>query len=152
MEHTLSLHDSSPSGHTPAPEPFELPAPYDPPPAPFEPSASHEASYEAPVPLHPYSVEESSDAPSGWVQEEVPAEAGEEHYTVDGAMRRIVVRLTGGETVELAAAWDPESALEQGREAVRRIADAEATGEWPEFDGRFLRPDTIVSVDIQVAE
>jgi hypothetical protein len=151
MEHTLSLHDSTPPGHTPAPEPFELPAPYDPPPAPFEPSAS----YEAPVPLHPYNtdvdVEESHDAPSGWVHEEVPAEAGEEHYTDDGAMRRIVLRLTGGETVELAATWGPEAALEQGRDAVRRIADAESTGDWPEFDGRFLRPDTIVSVDIQVA-
>ena len=165
MEHTLSLHDSSP-GHTPAPEPFELPAPYDPPPAPFEPSAS----YEAAASLHSFPPAEPAEAPDGWVQEEVPAEAGEHHhehgyehhhehgyeqepaYTFASAdaVRRIVLRLSGGETVELGTSASAESAVEEGREAVRRIAQAEANGEWPEFDGRFLRPDTIVSVDIQV--
>jgi hypothetical protein len=148
MEHTFSLHDSAPAGHTPAVEPFEMPAPFDPPPAPFESTPS----YEAPASLHTFPVAESTDTPNGWVQEEVPAEAGETHHTDGGAMRRIVLRLSGGETVELGSTSDADDAIEQGREAVRRIAQAESTGEWPEFDGRFLRPDTIVSVDVQVAE
>jgi hypothetical protein len=138
MEHTFSLHDSAPASHTPAVEPFELPSPYDPPPAPFESTpAPFEStpSYETPASLHPFPVAESTDAPNGWVQEEVPDETGETHYTDGGAMRRIVLRLSGGEVVELGS-----------------TSDAESTGEWPEFDGRFLRPDTIVSVDVQVAE
>ena len=178
MEHTLSLHDSSP-GQTPAPEPFELPAPYDPPPAPFEPPTP---SYEGSASLHPFPTAEPvhAEAPDGWVQEEVPAEAGEHHHhddephghrepyghhepaydaaegyvddlhVVDNGLRRIVLRLTGGETVELGISASAETAVEEGREAVRRIALAEANGEWPEFDGRFIRPDTIVSVDVQV--
>lgn len=151
MEHTFSLHDSTPAGHTPPVEPFELPAPYDPPPAPFESSPS--PSYEAPASLHPFPVAESTDSPDGWVQEDVPAEAGEEYHESDGgAVRRIVLRLTGGETVELGSTSSAEDAIERGREAVRRIAQAESTGEWPEFDGRFLRPDQIVSVDVQVAD
>lgn len=156
MEHTFSLHDSAPASHTPDVEPFELPAPYDPPPAPFESSPSYEAPvYEEPASLHQFPTAEPVEASDGWVQEEVPAEveAGEQHARSDGdAVRRIVLRLSGGETVELSSASSTEDAMEQGREAVRRIAQAESTGEWPEFDGRFLRPDQIVSVDVQVAD
>ena len=149
MEHTFSLHDSAPVNHTPEVEPFELPAPYDPPPVPFESSPS----YEAPASVHPFPAAESTDSPTGWVQEEVPVETGEEHHRSDGdAMRRIVLRLSGGETVELGSTSSADDAIEQGREAVRRIAQAESTGEWPEFGGRFLRPDQIVSVDVQVAD
>ncbi len=48
--------------------------------------------------------------------------------------------------------WDADEAVEFARDAVRRIAAAESTGEWPEIDGRFLRPDSIFSVDIQAAD
>jgi hypothetical protein len=65
--------------------------------------------------------------------------------------RRVVLQLTGGETVELRRVADADEAVEFAREAVRRIAAAEATGEWPEIDGRFLRPDSIFSVDVQVS-
>jgi hypothetical protein len=174
MEHTISLHDSSPE---PSPEPFEV-------------SASH--GYEDPLPLHAFVAESASD---GWVQEEVPDEfepeavAEVEHHerfepvehhehhehqpheihavhevpAFDEAPsfgepagpsdeRRVVLQLTGGETVELRRVADADEAVEFAREAVRRIAAAEATGEWPEIDGRFLRPDSIFSVDIQIAE
>ncbi len=66
--------------------------------------------------------------------------------------RRVVLQLTDGQTVELRRMWDADEAVEFAREAVRRIAAAEASGEWPDLDGRFLRPDTIFSVDIQVAD
>jgi hypothetical protein len=150
MEHTFSLHDSAPAGHTPDVEPFELPAPYDPPPAPFESTPP----YEAPASLHAFPVAESAAADDGWVQEDVHEEetAVEHHGSDADAVRRVVLRLTGGETVELSSTRSADEAIERGRDAVRRIAQAEASGEWPEFDGRFLRPDQIVSVDVQVAD
>ena len=80
--------------------------------------------------------------------------AFESHDTFNGSAgeRRVVLRMTGGETVELRRMWNEDEAVAFAREAVRRIAAAEQTGEWPELDGRFLRPDQIFSVDIQVAE
>ena len=207
MEHTISLHDSTPE---PSPEPFEVPASYD--------------AFEEPTPLHSFvAAEPVSD---GWVQEEVPDEfepeaevvphathhehhehhehphvhdeyarehhaehehhvehehhaeheqhsrgihavpeapafeshetheTHESHDEFDGSAgeRRVVLRMTGGEVVELRRMFDEDEAVAFAREAVRRIAAAEQTGEWPELDGRFLRPDQIFSVDIQVAE
>jgi len=82
------------------------------------------------------------------------APALESHDEFDGSAgeRRVVLRMTDGETVELRRMSDEDEAVAFAREAVRRIAAAEQTGEWPELDGRFLRPDQIFSVDIQVAE
>jgi hypothetical protein len=165
MEHTISLHDSSPE---PSPEPFEV-------------SASH--GYEDPLPLHAFVAESASD---GWVQEEVhdeapeadvaefewhdePAETAapemheihavhevpyaEAHVGVaeETWQRRVVLQMTDGATVELRRMVDEAEAVAFARDAVRRIAAAEASGEWPELDGRFLRPESIFSVDIQVA-
>ena len=186
MEHTISLHDSTPEPSTP--EPFELP--------------SYE-SYEEPTQLHPFAAADPVSVDDGWVQEEVPAEAVAEveyvehhehhehethetfepqsyeapvfehqpfaqnghveqhehehveHAPVFGTIEtehRVVLQLTGGETVELRRFTDSDEAVEFARDCVRRIAAAEATGEWPEIDGRFLRPDSIFSVDVQVSE
>ncbi len=151
MEHTISLHDSTPEPSTP--EPFELP--------------SYE-SYEEPTQLHPFAAADPVSVDDGWVQEEVPAEAVAEveyvehhehehvqHAPVFGTTEtehRVVLQLTGGETVELRRFTDSDEAVEFARDCVRRIAAAEATGEWPEIDGRFLRPDSIFSVDVQVSE
>ena len=192
MEHTISLHDSSPE---PSPEPFDV-------------STSYE-TYEEPTPLHAF-VAAPEPVSDGWVQEEAPDEfdepevvqhatnehqphheheheqhaqyepvhemhevthepvhevheihavpeappAFESHDAFDGSggERRVVLRMTGGEVVELRRTWSEDEAVAFAREAVRRIAAAEQTGEWPELDGRFLRPDQIFSVDIQVAE
>lgn len=164
MEHTISLHDSTPE---PSREPFEVPSSYD--------------AYEEPTPLHAFvSAEPVSD---GWVQEEVHDEVEpqvepdefrphehhphvEQHevhavhpvhpvhpaYEAAGPdERRVVLQLTGGETVELRRFADADEAVLFARECVRRIAAAETTGEWPELAGRFLRPDSIFSVDVQAA-
>jgi hypothetical protein len=86
------------------------------------------------------------------VPEAPPAFESHDEFNGSTGERRVVLRMTGGETVELRRMWDEAEAVAFAREAVRRIADAEQTGEWPELDGRFLRPDQIFSVDIQVAE
>lgn len=62
--------------------------------------------------------------------------------------RRVVVRLIGSEDVELGQAGSRDEALALAREVVRQIAAAEAAGEWPQLEGRFLRPGAIVSVDV----
>jgi hypothetical protein len=86
------------------------------------------------------------------VPEAPPAFAPRDEFHGSTGERRVVLRMTGGEVVELRRTSDEAEAVAFAREAVRRIADAERTGEWPELDGRFLRPDQIFSVDIQVAE
>jgi hypothetical protein len=62
--------------------------------------------------------------------------------------RRLVVRLLDGDCLELGAFDTPEAAIEQAKRLAAALASAEATGEWPELDGRFLRPASIVSVDV----
>jgi hypothetical protein len=64
--------------------------------------------------------------------------------------RRLVVRLLGGEELELGVFDDRDDAVEAAQELASRFARAEADGEWPEVDGRFLRPGAIASVDVLV--
>jgi hypothetical protein len=66
----------------------------------------------------------------------------------DAGPRRVVVRLLGGDHVELDEARSREEAFAVAREIVHRIAAAEADGEWPELEGRLVRPGAIVSVDV----
>jgi hypothetical protein len=148
MDHTMSIHDSSPPSNGAAPEPFELPTTYD---ASYEQSQSHEA----PVPLHAYA--DSVEVEDGWVQEEpvldepdVPVDPVD-HRGGGDAMRRIVLRMANDDTVQIGSAHTHEDAVGFAKLAVKKIAAAEAAGEWPEFDGRFMKTDGLVSVDIQVA-
>src|SRR3972149_6618172 len=54
--------------------------------------------------------------------------AGED---ADAGPRRVVVRLTGSEDVELGQKGSRDEALALAREVVRRIAAAEDSGGWP---------------------
>jgi hypothetical protein len=74
--------------------------------------------------------------------EELPPAAGP---------RRLVVRLLGGEELELGSYDDRDGALAAAHEVVARFTAAETAGEWPELQGRLLRPGAIASVDILVA-
>jgi len=65
--------------------------------------------------------------------------------------RRLVVRLLGGEEVELGSYDDREVAVAAARGLVERFSAAEASGEWPEVDGRFLRPGAVASIDVLVS-
>ena len=105
------------------------------------------SGFEAPsVPLRPFPTSVAL-APAEPVQEaeiEVPA------LTAD--VRRLVVRLLGGEEVELGSFDDRGDAMEAAQELVARFSSAEAAGEWPEVEGRFLRPGSVASIDVLVAE
>jgi hypothetical protein len=65
--------------------------------------------------------------------------------------RRLVVRLLGGEELELGSYDDREVAVAAARELVERFSAAEASGEWPEVEGRFLRPGAVASIDVLVS-
>jgi hypothetical protein len=65
--------------------------------------------------------------------------------------RRLVVRLLGGEEVELGSYGDRSIAIEAAQALAARFSSAEAEGEWPEIDGRFVRPGAVASIDVLVA-
>ena len=65
--------------------------------------------------------------------------------------RRLVIRLLGGDELELGAFDDRDRAMEAATEIVARLAAADLSGEWPEIEGRFLRPGSIASVDVLAA-
>jgi hypothetical protein len=65
--------------------------------------------------------------------------------------RRVLLRMHGGEDVELGRVEGREQAVQMAREMVQAIEHAESQGEWPLVDDRFLRPGAIVSVDVQRA-
>lgn len=66
--------------------------------------------------------------------------------------RRLVVRLLGGGDVELGIFDGPDAAVARAKELVATLGEAEESGDWPEVEGRFLRPGSIVSVDVLVSD
>ncbi len=104
------------------------------------------SGFEAPsVPLRPFPTAVAA----------VPAETEEEAETDEpplaAEVRRLVVRLLGGEEVELGSFDDRGDAMEAAKGLVARFSSAEAAGEWPEIEGRFLRPGSVASIDVLVA-
>jgi hypothetical protein len=70
---------------------------------------------------------------------------------LSGEERRVLLRVHSGEEITLGVADDREEGLRLARETIRLIDEAEARGEWPELDERFIRPSAIVSIDVQRA-
>ncbi len=65
--------------------------------------------------------------------------------------RRVVVRMHGGEDLELGRVEGRDPAVQMARDMVRAIENAEGVGEWPLIGDRFVRPGAIVSIDVQRA-
>ena len=61
-------------------------------------------------------------------------------------LRRIIVRLSDGEVVQIGTAPTLDSALVLARTVIAEIE--EPKGEWPLVGERLLRPESIVSVDV----
>jgi hypothetical protein len=64
---------------------------------------------------------------------------------------RLVVRMLGGDELELGTFDDRYAAIEAAKELVASFSTAEESGDWPELDGRFLRPASVASIDVLVA-
>jgi Type II secretion system (T2SS), protein E, N-terminal domain len=128
--------EPSPALETPTPEPAASPEPVpfpDPEPAPSPPSyPPAAASPETAPPPIPEEPETTPTAPEP---------------TVVSIPWRLTIRLTNGERVEAGDFADQESAKQEAKAVMAQVADADS-GEWPFVSGRFLKPDTIVSVDI----
>ena len=103
------------------------------------------SGFEAPpVPLRPF--------PMAVAAAPVETETETEELPVAAEVRRLVVRLLGGEEVELGTFDDRSDAVEAAQELIARFSAAEVAGEWPEVEGRFLRLDSVVSIDVLVAD
>jgi hypothetical protein len=66
-------------------------------------------------------------------------------------LRRVVVRMQGGEEIEAGKAIGREAAVVIARELIAAIESSTDNGDWPELGDRFLRPGAIVSIDVQRA-
>ncbi len=61
-------------------------------------------------------------------------------------LRRVVVRMTDGEVLQIGTAPNRDSALVLARTMISEIE--EPRGEWPLVGERLLRPESIISVDV----
>jgi hypothetical protein len=65
-----------------------------------------------------------------------------------GASRRftVAIRLISGELVEAGETDDEDKAAALGRAVIDELS--QSTDEWPLFAGRYIRPESIVSIDL----
>lgn len=106
----------------------------------------------------PLSPEAVAPAPSNFEAPPVPLRSFEtilaEHTSTATAVaeiagtRRIVLRLLGGEQLELAAYSERDEAVAAARELMTCFSKAESAGEWAEVDDRFIRPASVASIDV----
>jgi hypothetical protein len=120
----------------------------DPPLSP-EPMGPAPSNFEAPpVPLRSFESILAEHASA--VSATATATAGPAPETVE--TRRVVLRLLGGEQLELAAYTDRDDAVAAARELMAQFSSAESAGEWPELDGRFIRPGSVASIEVLSSE
>jgi hypothetical protein len=63
------------------------------------------------------------------------------------AHAEVFVRLTSGERIA-AGSFDGQAAAEK---RAKELMDAlDANGEWPQLEGRYVRPDAVVSIDVEL--
>jgi hypothetical protein len=84
--------------------------------------------------------------------EQPPAETAEPDVAAEGeavavAYFEVVLRLADGERLSIDSLPTNEAAQAKAQEIIMQVAASEP-GKWPFIGGRFLRPDTILSVDI----
>jgi hypothetical protein len=135
---------ASPAAETPPmiqPLSVEPPLAREPAPAPLEPV---EPAVAEPV------VEAAPVAPEipAPVEPQPAAEVSANGTAAEEAHHFVVLRLSEGEQLEIGTFGSKEEAQGFAQEVVRQIAAAEGEATWPFFAGRFLRPETIVSVDL----
>ena len=110
----------------------------------------------------PLSPEAVAPAPSNFEAPPVPLRSFEtilaEHVSTAtvaaeaAGTRRVVLRLLGGEQLELAAYSERDQAVAAARELMTSFSKAESAGEWAEVDDRFIRPASVASIDVLTAE
>ena len=61
----------------------------------------------------------------------------------------LVLRLADGDRMQIGTFGSIEKAQERAGEVVKQFAEMKEGGGWPFIAGRFLRPETIVSIDVE---
>ncbi|MFL5930785.1 MAG: hypothetical protein ACJ75P_05965 [Gaiellaceae bacterium] len=136
---------------TPAPEPAPEPEPALRPVevahvAPLVPETSEAAVVPVPAPMAVEPAPEPTFSHVEAPEREPEAETASEQELPSAISYEVSLRLSDGERVPVGSFGDPQKAREYARKVVKHLADE--TEGWPFFSGRFLRPETIVSVDI----
>jgi hypothetical protein len=90
-------------------------------------------------------AEEVAEQPAEQAADEPAEQAAEE---AQPSTHSVVVRLREGESLRIGEHGTAAEASAQAADAVAQIAAAANSGTWPLFAGRYLSPDTIVSVDL----
>jgi hypothetical protein len=66
--------------------------------------------------------------------------------------RRVVVQLTDAESIVIAEVPTKQEAVAVAEQVFDTIDRAAARGDWAELGDRLVRPEAIVSVDVELAE
>jgi hypothetical protein len=122
----------------PAPA-FEAPAPAPEP----EPEPEPELAPLATEPFVPQSVPQSNGQMHEDFEDDTPPPAAS-----SGAAYRVSIRLTSGERMTVAECEDIGEAKGYAKALTKQLGSTDSD-EWPFVNGRFLKPDTIVSVDVE---
>ena len=132
-----------------APEPVmeaapELPAPAFEAPAPTpEPEPQPEVAPLATEPVAPQSLPQSNGHVQEDFEDDTPPPAA-----APGAAYRVSIRLTSGERMDVTECEDIAEAKGYAKALTKQL-DSTDNDDWPFVNGRFLKPDTIVSVDVE---
>jgi hypothetical protein len=122
----------------PAPA-FEAPAPAPEP----EPEPEPELAPLATEPFVPQSVPQSNGQMHEDFEDDTPPPAAS-----SGAAYRVSIRLTSGERMTVAECEDIGEAKGYAKALTKQLGSTDSD-DWPFVNGRFLKPDTIVSVDVE---
>ena len=110
--------------------------------AAWEPSEAPEESAEVPIAEPSYTAEAAAEV------EPEPAPAGAGHAEAGRGEYELVLRLSDGDRVQIGTFSSLEEAQAQAGEVVKQFSDVK-DGSWPFIGGRYLRPETIVSIDVE---
>jgi hypothetical protein len=151
------------SGGAPAPAAPAPPAPEPPAPAPTPAPAPVAVAPAAPAPVTPLAPEPVAAAPAPVAEPApAPAEPAPAHTPAPAPMSaetadqsaprtdvaaRVLVRLENGERIEVGNFDGFEAAKKR---AARLMDELRQSAEWPFLSGRYVRPDAIVSIDIDL--
>jgi hypothetical protein len=125
----------------PAPA-FEAPSFEAPAPAP-EPEPEPELAPLATEPVAPQSLPQSNGQVHEDFEDDSPPPAA-----APGAAYRVSIRLTSGERMIVAECEDIGEAKGYAKALTKQLGSTDSD-DWPFVNGRFLKPDTIVSVDVE---
>jgi hypothetical protein len=141
-----------------SPAPAHEPAAETSPAADPEPAPPHEAPADpeplvAPLatePVAPQSVQQSNGEVSHDFEDDPPppVPAAPPAAPTAGAAFRVSIRLTSGERMTVAECADVAEAKGYAKALTKQLGSTDSD-DWPFVNGRFLKPDTIVSVDVE---